>query len=424
MSFPAVIALIAGLTFLYRVYNHRPTSTPKVFPSRETDPDAAAVSKESNYPEGYLTSPILFSLEHRAIFSKTWMALTHKSHLPTAGSYTTLPHPTAPLLLIKGKDNQIRAFHNVCRHRAYPVTRRESGKSTVLSCRYHGWSYNTRGELIKAPQFDGVVGFERSKNGLFGVGVDVDENGIVWVNLGVKGEGEGEESRILETGDIGNRAGSGKESVRVGGGVVDGGFNWKLALRKSYLVNALALESQREELPSPLRSILHYFQRKPESTHLFPCAFVFTIPSSNSWLLLNFLPSSETATSVRYELYSQDIKKSEELKPLLTDLETKVKAIVSNLEAEYKSSIKASGDPTSIFSCFDQTSLETQTQILSLLKAHTKLEKSHGGEIYPARREPRMNTKYEQAEQRACLIYLSPLPGHPIRGCLFRGTLL
>jgi hypothetical protein len=43
---------------------------------------------------------------------------------------------------------------------------------------------------------------------------------------------------------------------------------------------------------------------------------------------------------------------------------------------------------------------EVQTRILSLLQAHAKLEKHHGEEIYPARREPRMNTRYEQAEQR------------------------
>jgi phenylpropionate dioxygenase-like ring-hydroxylating dioxygenase large terminal subunit len=52
-----------------------------------------------------------------------------------------------------------------------------------LLFRYHGWTYNSRGELIKAPQFDHVEGFDRSKNGLFEIRVHITSQGLIFVNL-------------------------------------------------------------------------------------------------------------------------------------------------------------------------------------------------------------------------------------------------
>lgn len=88
-----------------------------------------------------------------------------------------------PIFLIKGKDDQIRAFHNVCRHRAYTVTTKTAGSSLVLGCKYHGWSYDTQGKLVKAPKFDEVDGFLKEANSLFEIRTSVDSNGLVFVNL-------------------------------------------------------------------------------------------------------------------------------------------------------------------------------------------------------------------------------------------------
>jgi phenylpropionate dioxygenase-like ring-hydroxylating dioxygenase large terminal subunit len=88
-----------------------------------------------------------------------------------------------PFFLVLGKDNILRGFHNVCRHRAYNVTRKVMGSSLVLGCRYHGWSYDTKGNLTKAPQFDNVPGFKKENNGLFQIWVKTDKNGFVFVNF-------------------------------------------------------------------------------------------------------------------------------------------------------------------------------------------------------------------------------------------------
>ena len=58
-----------------------------------------------------------------------------------------------------------------------------SGSSTVLGCKYHGWSYNTEGKLTKAPQFDNIPGFVKEKNGLHKIHSHVTEQGLIFINF-------------------------------------------------------------------------------------------------------------------------------------------------------------------------------------------------------------------------------------------------
>lgn len=111
------------------------------------------------------------------------MCIAHRSRFNKPGDYISLDFAGFPILVILGKDQIIRTFHNVCRHRAYTITKKAAGSSLVLGCRYHGWSYDTKGSLIKAPQFDGIEGFERSENGLFRVHTCIDRAGFVHINM-------------------------------------------------------------------------------------------------------------------------------------------------------------------------------------------------------------------------------------------------
>lgn len=212
----------------------------------------------------------------------------------------------------------------------------------MLRCRYHGWSYNAHGQLIRAPHFDGVQGFERGENGLFEVGVRVGGEGVVWVNLGsCEDEKEGDLS-------LGTRW--------IGGGKLDGGFNWKGAcecnsytmqylltrtVRTGYLVDSLGLETLVSG--SFIQSLLGYFQPKTQSTHLFPNMFIFTLPSSGCWLSLSFIPASERVTSVRYDLYGAVNTKDEPAQAALETIEEKVKGTISKLEKEYQSYFNTTG---------------------------------------------------------------------------------
>jgi phenylpropionate dioxygenase-like ring-hydroxylating dioxygenase large terminal subunit len=82
-----------------------------------------------------------------------------------------------------GKDGKLRAFHNVCRHRAYTVVRKSCGTSTRFSCKYHGWQYDDTGALVKAPKFDEFPGFVHEDNGLFAVKLITTREGLVFVNF-------------------------------------------------------------------------------------------------------------------------------------------------------------------------------------------------------------------------------------------------
>lgn len=85
----------------------------------------------------------------------------------------------------------------------------------MLGCRYHGWSYSTEGNLVKAPKFEKVQGFNREDNGLFEVGVRVNDKGLIFVGI--------DDTKTAES----------RRPVRLIGSLVDtweleGKFNWKL----------------------------------------------------------------------------------------------------------------------------------------------------------------------------------------------------
>jgi phenylpropionate dioxygenase-like ring-hydroxylating dioxygenase large terminal subunit len=85
--------------------------------------------------------------------------------------------------VVLGRDFRLRAFHNVCRHRAYTVVRKSCGTSTVFSCKYHGWQYADTGKLLKAPKFDANPGFVMEDNSLFEISLVTTREGLVFVNF-------------------------------------------------------------------------------------------------------------------------------------------------------------------------------------------------------------------------------------------------
>lgn len=108
--------------------------------------------------------------------------MSHRGRFKKPGDYIVYEVAGFRFFMILGKDKVVRSFHNVCRHRAFPVARKDAGSSTVLGCRYHGWSYDYTGRLIKAPYFDNNPSFDRSQNGLFSINTKEDKNGFLYIN--------------------------------------------------------------------------------------------------------------------------------------------------------------------------------------------------------------------------------------------------
>lgn len=150
--------------------------------------------------------------------------MTHTSRFKKSGDYRTFEIAGFSFIVILGRDRQLRAFHNVCRHRAYAVTKKESGSSTVLGCRYHGWSYDTKGKLIKAPEFDKVPGFDKNMNGLWEIKTSISQS-MVFVNFDAASEVDS-----LSLGDVETRLKrwSLAKMECLEDWKVEGAFNWKL----------------------------------------------------------------------------------------------------------------------------------------------------------------------------------------------------
>lgn len=159
------------------------TPKPSAPPPDETQ--GKLLPGEHTLPANWWTSEKVFELEKRAIFNKSWLFCIHASRFAKPGDYYAFNFTGLNFFIIKSKvDGSLKAFHNVCRHRAYPVVRKEKGSSTILGCKYHGWSYNTDGKLTKAPHFDQAVeGFKKEENSLFPINTHVTEQGLVFVNF-------------------------------------------------------------------------------------------------------------------------------------------------------------------------------------------------------------------------------------------------
>ena len=135
-------------------------------------------------------SPEHYELERKAIFGRTWLNVGRVEQLPRKGSYFTREIDAAPasVVIVRGTDDQIRAFYNICRHRGnklvwndYP-REETSGTCRQFACKYHGWRYRVDGSLAFVQQEPEFFDLDKDAYGLVPVRLDVWE-GFIFVNL-------------------------------------------------------------------------------------------------------------------------------------------------------------------------------------------------------------------------------------------------
>ncbi len=142
------------------------------------DPDPAR--SMSLHAAAYV-DPRWFDVEREAIFSKTWQWTCHVEKLRHPGAYVTTTVADRSIVVVRTGDDDLRAFSNVCRHRAHELLSGE-GEVRRITCPYHAWSYDLDGVLVQAPHTDHLVDFEPSSICLDPVGVE-EFGGFVYVNL-------------------------------------------------------------------------------------------------------------------------------------------------------------------------------------------------------------------------------------------------
>src|SRR5687768_8653307 len=141
------------------------------------DPNIAGAA---TIPARVYTDPVFFALEQERIFARTWQLVGRTEQVRESGQFFTTSILGESIVILRDGE-ALRGFYNVCLHRAGPVAE-GCGKRQTLQCRYHGWTYNLRGELIRAPEMEGVQRF--SPDDMHLVSVQVATWGpLVFANL-------------------------------------------------------------------------------------------------------------------------------------------------------------------------------------------------------------------------------------------------
>jgi len=129
----------------------------------------------------YFTDGDLFARILDTVFYKNWLLACHSSQLSRRGDYLTLSLYDQDIVIARGRDDELKAFYNVCQHRGHRLAD-GSGNKKLLVCPYHRWSYDLDGRLKAAPNSNRVPGFDPSAICLTPIRVE-NFLGFVFVNL-------------------------------------------------------------------------------------------------------------------------------------------------------------------------------------------------------------------------------------------------
>ncbi|MCJ2182880.1 aromatic ring-hydroxylating dioxygenase subunit alpha [Novosphingobium sp. 1949] len=112
-----------------------------------------------------------FELERQTVFARSWSIVAVGAAIPDPGDLLPIDFVGNPILLVRGKDGEIKAFHNICRHRAIQLVGKPCKAAKRLRCPWHSWAYDLDGNLLATPELGGertnrVDAFEKAQLGL------------------------------------------------------------------------------------------------------------------------------------------------------------------------------------------------------------------------------------------------------------------
>ncbi len=198
---------------------------PAVRPSTDTRPPV-----RETLPGRAYHSEAAYEIDTERVFRANWVYVARAERLPRPGSWLRAEIAGESILLVRGRDERIRGFYNVCRHRGSQLCDAEQGEvRTHLRCPYHAWGYALDGTLVTTPMIDKDE-IDRPSTSLWPVHADVWE-GFVFVNLSSAAPRPLVEHLADQQDDALGLARVGLSQLRIGHiSTVDVEANWKIVL--------------------------------------------------------------------------------------------------------------------------------------------------------------------------------------------------
>ncbi len=149
---------------------------------------AADATRATGLSNAMYRDPAILTLERERIFRAQWLAVGHAADIARPGDAMPVEAAGVPIILLRGRDGTLRAFHNVCGHRGLRLLDAPCHGRPTLVCPYHGWAYDLAGLLRATPDFGGIgrrdaPGFDPTQFELRPVRLAEAFGGLLFVNL-------------------------------------------------------------------------------------------------------------------------------------------------------------------------------------------------------------------------------------------------
>ncbi|BCR90350.1 aromatic ring-hydroxylating oxygenase subunit alpha [Aspergillus chevalieri] len=369
----------------------------KVTPKSQQDDGSQTIK---SLPASWYRSSAMYELERRAIFSRRWLLVSHRARFAVPGDYVRITEAGFTFFLIKDRQGQIKAHHNVCRHRAYPLIENERGHLNIIACKYHGWSYGLDGNLAKAPKYQDAPAFDKSINGLFRIHVHVDNMGFIWVNLDSKHAPEVLWEQDFASVDLQPRL----QHFNMDKYRFDhqwemiGEYNWK-TLADNYnecyhcptghpALNSLT-DISKYWVETAGGHIQHYNVDKPDregmgiySTYYYPNASMTISPIF--FYIMRVIPISANQTKMEYEFYRHEEATDEEFAEITScfrQILSEDKDLCTGAQKNLNSGIFLNGE---LHPQAEKGPLFFQALTRDIVTSHHEQEEQQGAAIWPA----------------------------------------
>ena len=126
----------------------------------------------------FYTDPDIYEFELERVINRNWILAGHQSELPDAGDFKVFRVARDSAIIVRSRDGSIKAFANVCRHRGSLVCLEQKGNAKKFTCPYHGWMYDTDGNLSAARNMPDD--FDMASHGLHKVSLEI-VHGLMFV---------------------------------------------------------------------------------------------------------------------------------------------------------------------------------------------------------------------------------------------------